>query len=88
MSPTSINLIALTSYYMYQPHLPHTHGTLPPDRLQTRVAMMSVDQTNKVCRSIVSRDLSGVQSMSMVTTQPIGNCERAIKYQLTSRCFA
>ena len=70
MSPPSINLIASTSYYTCQPHHHHTHGTSPPDRLETRVAMMPADQTDKACRSNVGRDLGGVHSMSMVTTQP------------------
>ena len=55
MSP-SINLIASTSYHAYQPRLPHNHGTLPPNRLETKVAMMPADQTNEACGSNIVRD--------------------------------
>ena len=65
----------------------HTYGTSPPDRLETRVAMMLVDQTNEACRSNVGRDLGGVQSMSMVTTQPFAGCERAVECHLTYLVF-
>ena len=62
-------------------------STFPLDRLETRVAMMLVDQTNKTCRSNVGRDLGDVQSMSMVTTQPFADYERAVKCQLTYSVF-
>ena len=49
--------------------------------------MMSVDQTNEACRSNVGRDLDGVQSMFMVTTQPFADCERAVECHLTYSVF-
>ena len=40
---------------------------------------MPVDKTDKACRSNVGQDLDGVQTMSMVITQPFTNCKRAVK---------
>ena len=84
-SSLSINLIALTSYYTCQSRY-HTHGILSPNHLKTRVAMIPVDQTNKACRSNAVRDLGGVQSISMITTQPklIAN-GRAVKVSEDTR---
>ena len=64
---------------MRQPRHSHTHGTSPLNRLEIRVIIMPADQTDKACRSNISQDLGGVQSMSMVTTQPFDDCERAVK---------
>ena len=55
-----INPIALTSYHTYQVCHYHTHGTSPPDYLETRVAMMPVDQT---------RHVDQTPSKTLVTTQ-------------------
>ena len=49
--------------------------------------MMLADHRNKACRSNVSRNLGGVQSMSMVTTQPFADCERAVECHLTYSVF-
>ena len=68
---SSINLIAATSYYACQPRHPHNYGTLPPNRLETRVAMIFADQNNEAYRTNVGRDFGGVQSISMVITQPL-----------------
>ena len=76
-----------SSYHACQPRHSHTHGTSPPDRLETRVAMMPADQTDAACRSNVGRDLGGVQSMSMVTTQPFADCKRAVECHLTYSVF-
>ena len=93
------NLITLTAnyrsyvstlsslYHACQPCHSHTHGTLPSDCLETRIAMMPADQTNETCRSYVGQNLGGVQSMSMVTTQSFANCERAVECQLTYLVF-
>ena len=75
------------SYHAGQPRPTHTHETLPPNRFETRVAIMSVDQTDEACKLNVGRDLGDVQSMSMVTTQPFANYERAVECQLTYLVF-
>ena len=87
MSSPSINLIALISYHVCQPRHPYICGTLPPNCLKTRIAMMPVDQTDEACRSNIGRGLGGIQSISMVTTQPFANCERAVECQLTYSVF-
>ena len=49
--------------------------------------MMPANQTDVACRSNVGQDLGGVQSMSMVTTQPFADCERAVECHLTYSVF-
>ena len=84
-SPPLWALFRTTSSSLQPYH--HTYGTLPPDCLETRVAMMSIDQINEACRSNVGQDLDGVQSMSMVTTQPFVDCERAVECHLIYLVF-
>ena len=55
-----INLIALTLYYTCQPCHYYKHGISRSNRLKTKVAMMSVDQTDKAYKSNVIRDLGNV----------------------------
>ena len=76
-----------SSYHACQSFHSHSHGTLPHDRLETRVAMIPVDQTNKAYRLNVGRDLGGVQSMSMVITQPFVDYKKAVECQLTYLVF-
>ena len=59
----------------------------PPNCFKTRVAMMPVDQTDKACRSNLGQNLGGMESMSMITTQPVADCKRAVEYQLTYLMF-
>ena len=68
-----INPITSTSYYICQPHHHHTHGTLPLDHLETRVAMMPADKIKCVDQILFE---------TLVTTQPklIAN-SRAVKCQ-------
>ena len=72
---------------MCQPSPPYTHGTLPPNHLETRVAMIPVDQTVKACRLNVGQNLGDVQFMSIVTNQPFADCKRAIECQLIYLVF-
>ena len=65
----------------------HTYETSPPNRLKTRVAIMPINQTDAACWSNVGRNLGGVQSMSMVTTQPFADCEKAVECHLTYSVF-
>ena len=72
---------------MCQTRHSHTHKTSPLNRLETRVAMMPTDQTDKAYRSHIGRDLGGMQSMSIITTQPFADCKRVVKCQLTYSVF-
>ena len=65
----------------------HTHGISPPNRLETRIVMILADQTNKTYQSNIGRNLGGVQSMSIITTQLFANCKRAVEYQLIYLVF-
>ena len=55
---------------MSQPYYYHIFGTLPPNHLETRVAMIPVDQTNEAYRSNAVQDFGNIQFMFMVITQP------------------
>ena len=90
-SSPSINFIALTSYYTYQPR--HIYGTSPLDCLKTRVAIMPVDKTDKVCRSNAVWDFGGVQSMVTTQLKLIANgkavkCQKIEEFIWYIRCFA
>ena len=52
-----INLITSTLYYTCQPCHYHTHGTSPLDRLEIRVIIILLDQTNEAYRSNAVWDL-------------------------------
>ena len=84
-SPPLWALLCTASLSLQSYH--HTYGTLPPDRLEIKVALMSVDQTDMACRSNVGQDFGGIQSMSMVTTQSFADCERAVECHLTYLVF-
>ena len=49
--------------------------------------MMPADQTDEAGRSNVGQNFGGVQSMSIVTTQPFADCERAVECHLTYPVF-
>ena len=48
---------------------------------------MPADQTDAAYRSNISRELGGVQSMSMANTQPFADYERAVECHLTYLMF-
>ena len=72
---------------MYQLHHLYTNRTLSFNQLQTKVAIMFADKTDEACRSNVSLDLSGVQSISIITTLLFADCEKVVKCQLTYLVF-
>ena len=84
MSLPSINLIASTLYYTCQPR--HcTYGTSPPDRLETRVAIMPTDQTDKAYRLIAVRDLDYIQPKRIANGRAV-KCQ-SVEVRLTYSVF-
>ena len=73
------------------PHCRYNLSIIPTDlasrSLETWVAMLPVDQIDAACRSNVGQNLGRVQSISMITTQPFANCERAVECHLTYSVF-
>ena len=94
------NLITSTAYYRsyvstlsssYHTCQPYHHYimrvNLAPQLPWNKSWYDAADQTNKSCRSNIGQDLGGMQSMSMVTTQPFVDCKRAVECQLTYSVF-